>query len=103
MSITPSIKQRIFMYIFFFEFSPGDYSHLNIFKRAQKGRFTEVYKSFEEENNNNNNRRTERPSARARSGRATDKQGNIGGRGDYYIGTNELFDDASRRVNDAVT
>ena len=35
--------------LFFFEFSPGDYSYLNIFKRAQKGRFTEVYKSFEEE------------------------------------------------------
>jgi len=87
-------------------FHPGDYSHLNIFKRAQKGRFTEVYRSFEEENNNNNNnnnRRTERPSARARSGRATDKQGNRAGRGDYYIRTYELFDDASRGVNDAVT
>jgi len=84
---------------FFLNFHRGDYSHLNVFKRAQKGRFTEVYRSFEEENNNNNNnnnnRRTERPSARARSGRATENKETVAGHGDYYIRTYELFDDAS--------
>jgi hypothetical protein len=30
----------------FFEFSPGDYSHLNIFKKGPK---RQIYRSFEEE------------------------------------------------------
>ena len=56
----------------FFEFSPGDYSHLNIFKKGPK---RQIYRSFEEEKKNNNNN-NERPSARAKSGSGTDKQGN---------------------------
>jgi hypothetical protein len=78
-------------------FHRGDYSHLNIFKRAQKGRFTEVYKSFEEEKTTATT--TAAPNALALGREVAEPQINkeaVGGRGDYYIGTNDLFDDASR-------
>jgi hypothetical protein len=40
------IPQADCVELFFFEFSPGDYSHLNIFKKGQK---RQIYRSFEEE------------------------------------------------------
>jgi len=72
-----NLSHFLFLIYFFFEFLPGDYFHLNIFKKSPKGRFIEVLRR---KNN------TERPSAGVKSGIATKPHINIetiAGRGDY--------------------
>jgi len=86
---------------FFFEFPPGDYFHLNIFKKGQKGRFTEVLRRKKKQQQQHRNALA--LGRKVAEAQAQINKETIAERGDYYIRTYGLFDDASREVNDAVT